>query len=444
MNPPPRMLVVGGGWSGLAAALRLTDSGARVTLLEAARQLGGRARRVDFVLGDARYALDNGPHLLAGAYSSTLALMRRCGVDAGSELVRLPFELRYADGFGLRAARLPAPWHLAGALLTARGMGLTDRIATARWALAWRSRGWHTASDRNALSLFEGMPPRLVARIWEPLCLAALNVRLAEASARIFLNVLRDTIGAAAAAADFLVPRHDLGRLLPDAAARVLQQAGAEVRCGARVTALRQRGSTWHATLLDSEVAADAVVLALPAPRAADLIESTPAASFVPLLNAVRHAPIATVYLRYSSRERLQSIVQPLVGDPARQRFGQWVFDRGALDSTHAGILSIVISGAGPHLELEQPALADAIARQLTDTLGLPAPSAHAVIVEKRATIAPVPNLQRPPARLLRGLYLAGDAADSPYPSTLEGSIRAGDAAAAACLVDCPGSSTTS
>ena len=120
-----RVAVIGGGWSGLAAAVDLADHGCAVTLLEAAPQLGGRARRVELALGDRTFPLDNGQHLLIGAYRETLALMQRVGIDPQAAFLRLPFTLRYPDGFALQAARLPAPLHLAGALLFARGLGLS-------------------------------------------------------------------------------------------------------------------------------------------------------------------------------------------------------------------------------------------------------------------------------------------------------------------------------
>ena len=72
-----RVAVIGGGWAGIAAAVELTASGAHVTLIEAGRVLGGRARSVNI---DGR-TLDNGQHILLGAYRETLALMRRVGAD---------------------------------------------------------------------------------------------------------------------------------------------------------------------------------------------------------------------------------------------------------------------------------------------------------------------------------------------------------------------------
>ena len=73
MSTALRVAVVGAGWAGLAAAVELAAAGARPVVFEAGRQLGGRARRTRL---DER-ELDNGQHLLIGAYRETLRLMRR-------------------------------------------------------------------------------------------------------------------------------------------------------------------------------------------------------------------------------------------------------------------------------------------------------------------------------------------------------------------------------
>ena len=434
-----RAIVVGAGWSGTAAALALADAGAEVTLVDAAPAPGGRARRVDLALGDRRYALDNGQHLLIGACTETLRLLRRVGVDPRRAFMRMPFVLRYPDGFLLQAARAPAPLHLAAALAGAHGLALGERMALAARVASLRRARWQVAPDRAAIELFRGHPDRLVERIWQPLCMAALNVRLQQASAAVFLAVLRDSLGADAAASDLLLPRGDLSGLLPDAAIDALRVV-ATVRLRTTVVGLRPRARrTWSVETRDEPLAADAVVLALPPARAADLLEPIEgaAAGAVAVLRAIETAPIATVYLRYRQRVRLPHPVYALREDATADRYGQWVFDRGALDDHCAGVLAVVISAAGPHLDRDRDAVIAAVGRQLSADFGLPAPLAATMLIEKHATIVPAPGLQRPPARLSApGLYLAGDSAASPYPSTLEGSVRAGLAAADAVIAD--------
>ena len=93
-----RLAVIGGGWAGLAAAVEAVSLGAAVTLFEMAPTLGGRARSLEGL----EPALDNGQHILIGAYTDTLALMRRVGGDPDADLLRMPLRLRYPDRETLR------------------------------------------------------------------------------------------------------------------------------------------------------------------------------------------------------------------------------------------------------------------------------------------------------------------------------------------------------
>ncbi len=447
MRPAPddfivsrRVAVIGAGWSGLACALEVVRHGRAVTLLDASAQPGGRARAVRLPLGDGEFMLDNGQHLLIGAYRDTLRLMRDVGVDVGAALLRLPFELRYPDGFSLRAWRLPAPLHLAAALLAARGLDWASRRHAFLWVQRWRRCGWRLADDAPASTLFADAPAALRRRLWRPLCLAALNVELEQASAQVLLNVLRDSLAAEARAADLLIPRHDLAQTFAAPALRALQAGGTEIRLRTPVQRLARAGPRWHLDCRGGAHPSDVVVLALPPERAAALLASVDDVRLQPAVTALRAidaAPITTVYLRYPAGTRLDRPALALLDDAAAGRYGQWVFDRGQLDAANDGVMSVVISAAAVTLQLEVAQIAAAVAGQLSRELALPAPLASTVITEKRATIVPSPGLQRPAARLpVPGLYLAGDAAASAYPSTLEGSVRAGLAAAQTVIED--------
>jgi hypothetical protein len=287
--------------------------------------------------------------------------------------------------------------------------------------------------------LFADQPGELVRRFWRPLCLAALNVEPAAASASVLLNVLRDSLGAGARAADLLLARADLSRLFPDAALAWLRARGCRVLLNTTVLAVRAAegpgAPRLRALTRGAAIDADSIVLAVPPARCLDLLRSGPAPARAALdpLRALATAPILTCYLRYEAGTRLPRPILALLDDPARERFGQWVVDRGALDPSQDGVLAAIVSGAGPHQGLERAALGEAIARQLSQALGLPRPLAHVTLAAKQATIVPAPGLERPPAALpWPGLYLASDAARSPYPSTLEGSVRSGIAAARA------------
>jgi hydroxysqualene dehydroxylase len=433
--------VVGAGWAGCAAAVELAGAGCRVTLFEAARTLGGRARAVE-VHG---HKLDNGQHILLGAYRETLRLLREVGIDPKAALLNLPLQMRYPDGSGgmdFVAPRLPAPLHMAAALLRAKGLAAADKMALARFSTTARWMGWQLHNDCSVSELLErfDQTARLVQLMWRPLCLAALNTPPERASARVFLAVLRDSLGAARSASDMLLPRLDLGEILPASAARYIASHGGTVHCGAKVGAIARQDGQWridasgHAVDGNASMLFDAVVLATSAPAAATLLASLPLDGLVQQLSAFEHEPITTCYLQYGADVRLGLPFHALLDNPAVGHWGQFVFDRGQLDPAHAGLWSVVVSASSEAAALDQPALAQALAGQLAAVFRRPelaTPAWSQVITEKRATFACTPGLQRPAnATGLAGLALAGDYTASDYPATLETAVRSGAAAA--------------
>jgi squalene-associated FAD-dependent desaturase len=431
-----QVAVVGGGWAGCAAAVALLDAGAGVTLFEAARTLGGRARAIET---NGRL-LDNGQHIMLGAYADTLRLMRRVGVHPQQALLRLPLQMRYpaGDGMDFVAPRLPAPLHMLAALLRARGLDRADKLALARFTTSARWMGWQLYTDCSVAELLTrfDQTERLIRLMWRPLCLAALNTPPERASAQVFLAVLRDSLGAKRAASDMLIPRVLLDALFPEAARRHLEGRGAVVRTGCRIDALEPVDGAWRLHAGADVHTFDAVVLAAPPWQAAALLRPLDAtAGIVARLEALRYEPIATVYLQYAAGTRLPLPFCALVDAPAANRWGQFVFDRGQLDPGQDGLLAVVISAADPAGDIGQDALAAAVAAQLAAAFGQPALAAplwSRTITEKRATFACTPGLDRPAnATDLAGLALAGDYTACDYPSTLEAAVRSGVAAAA-------------
>lgn len=434
-----RVAVVGGGWAGCAAAVHLAKAGASVMLLEASRDLGGRARRQELELGGTRHVLDNGQHLMIGAYSEVAALLRLIAVPLDSVVERRPFELRYADGFRLQAARLPAPWHLTWALLAARGLSFGERTEMAGLLRALKRSHWRLDADCELAGWLEamGQRPRLIARVWRPLAIAALNTPPERASAQMFVNVLRDSLGAASDASELWLARMNLSALLPEAAERFLDRC---VRRGTRVETIAHENGVFRLGIRSSgepaSLEADAVVYAAPPSQLSRVAERL--TGLAPVLEAVERfsfEPIATVYLKYAEpktiSDRFPRKFTALIDAPDLQGYGQWAFDRGAFEPANRGVVSVVISASGKHLESPIEALAAGVARQLTAQLGLPAPMAARGIVEKRATLAAVPGLVRPSnATPVPGFVLAGDWTASDYPSTLETAVRSGRAAA--------------
>ncbi|MFO1364116.1 MAG: hydroxysqualene dehydroxylase HpnE [Burkholderiales bacterium] len=418
-----QVAVVGAGWAGMAAAVTLAERGAQVVVFEAARQLGGRARRVTI----EGAALDNGQHILVGAYTETLRLMRAVGADPDECLLRLPLELRTATGFRLKAAPLPAPLHLAVSLLTAHGLDLSDRLRAARFVGRLRRDGFKLPKDASVAALLveHGQTAPLRELLWEPLCVAALNTPPDHASAQVFAHVLRDTFGGERPASDLLLPRTDLGALFPEPAARFVTARGGEVRVGAAVRALDAGAD---GVVLDAHAQPfDRAIVACGPQHASALLAADPRlAGVARAIDALEYEPIHTVYLQYPEAVSLPFVMLGFIGGLL-----QWAFDRGAL-SGQRGLIAGVLSASGRHEALARPDLAAAVHGEIAVHLpALPEPRWKRVIAEKRATFSCRPGLVRPANRTpVDAIVLAGDYTASDYPATLEGAVRSGVAAA--------------
>ncbi|WP_333709009.1 hydroxysqualene dehydroxylase [Tepidimonas ignava] len=460
VNRAPHVAVVGGGWAGLAAAVAACQRGWRVTLLEASPHWGGRARRVASRIGP----LDNGQHILIGAYHATLGLLATLGVPLDQALQRVPMALAYPDGGGMRVPRwtrtLPRPAHavgLAAGLLGAQGWTWRERGAALARLVRWQLAGWRCAPLATVAELCVGLPPRVVADWVEPLAVAALNTPIQQASGAVWLRVLHDALHGPAPApyapSDLLLPRADLGTLLPDAATRWLAERGATLRRRARVTRLQASAAAvsapdhgnagapaWRLTVAQgAPVQADAVVLATPAWASARLLQALAAdpgcphgwearcTTWVSRALALHHTPIATVWLAPPPgwTWRWPTPMLALRHHPERAP-AQFVFARAGATPGADWRLACVVSAPDPAWHGRAADLAAAVQRQVRQALALPDAQVLATVVEQRATFACTPGLARPWAVLGPTLVAAGDHVEGPYPATLEGAVRSG------------------
>lgn len=422
--------IVGAGYAGLACAVALSAKGVQVTVFDRSHVLGGRAR----LLTKDGHRVDNGQHILIGAYTELTRMLRHMRVSP-KVLERLPLTLESPGRFHLRAAELPAPFHLALGLLRARGLAWADRFAVMRLIRALKRKHFRVPPDQTVLALLHesAQTRHAIAWIWEPLCVAALNTPIEYASAQVFANVLRDSVAAHASASELLIPRVDLSELFPVQAARYLATRRGKLHSGTTVKAIsRVEGGFRLDCDHPTRQVFEQVVIATAPYHAPPLLRSVGGCErLAHQIEALEYEPITTVYYALGDTVRLSAPMLLLADGPA-----QWVFDRGQLGG-EAGLLACVISAHGDYEKLSREDLEITIHQQLERELGrrLPSPAWVLTIVEKRATIACRPGLVRPDMQTpVPGLWLAGDYIDSPYPATLESALRSGTAAASAVL----------
>lgn len=409
-----RVSIIGGGWAGLAAAVAATEAGHQVALYEASSNLGGRARSLSQTVQHT--PLDNGQHILIGAYTATIGLMQRVGLSPDTLLQRLPLDLRFADHQGLVLAKLPAPWNALLGIVFASGWSALDKWQLLKACLAWQIHGFVCPTQWSVTDLnrHHGLSPRVVQELIEPLCLSALNTPTAHASASVFLRVLHDALLGARGSSDVLLPQVDLQQLLPNACHSWLTQRGAQLHLGRRITpddlATDAFSPSSHHTL----------IVATPAWEAARL-----SARFNPTWSAttqaLHHTAIATVYVQCSDAG-FKGLHKPMVAlRSSADAPAQFVFCRSHL-TQQTGLLACVISDCYH----ERSVLETQVPQQLRDQLGLQELDVLQTIVEKRATFACTPQLQRPSSEIAPHVWACGDYVNGPYPATLEGAVRSG------------------
>ena len=417
----PRVAVIGGGWAGCAAGLSLAEAGVDVTLFEAGKTLGGRARSIEINGHD----LDNGQHILLGAYTQTLKLIATVNPqhshspDAG--LLRLPLVLDQPPDFLLACPKLPAPLHLFVGLLGTRGLSLFDKLAAASWVRqALKNPG--AVADTSLAQLIANQPEKVCTALWQPLCVAALNTPPEYASAKVFIQVLAAAFSKVRSHSDLLFPRTDLSRLFPQPAAQRIVELNGQIRMQTRVKNMQTDTRKVFLNTQHDSSNYDRVILAVAPQHLAKICTGvTELANVIRVVETYHYEPIATAYVQYPGEVRLSRPMLSLTSGPA-----QFVFDRG---QTHgqAGLLAFVISAASNLLGHRQSDWIKETEQQLSCFFTLPVPLWKKSIIEKQATYSCRPKMPRPENRTSHPfIFLAGDYTDGLYPATLESATLSG------------------
>ncbi len=430
-----KISIVGAGWAGLTAAVAATEAGHHATVFEAAHAIGGRARALKGLLPDGTpVLLDNGQHILIGAYTETLRLMRQVGVDPQATLARLPLTLQFPDGSGLALPAWPGPLDALAGILTARGWTWGDRWSLIKTAARWQRAGFTCAPQASVAELCRALTPQVMATLVDPLCISALNTPSERASGQVFLRVLHDALLGGQGSSNLLLPTTDLTQLFPQTAAQWLLARGGVVHTGTPARSLGWNDGGW---LVNGDPY-DAVIWATSASNAAAAItqhaQTAPDSIADPMrrwageAQALQFEAIATVYA-YAAGLRLP---QPMLALPSDlEHPAQFVFDRGQLGG-RSGLLAFVVSASHCERDLLQTLVLAQAHEQLARHLQGRSLTSLQTVVEKRATFACTPDLQRPPQAIAPHLFACGDYTKGPYPATLEGAVRSGVAAAQA------------
>ena len=438
-----RVVVVGGGLAGMAAALEAADRGARVTLVERREKLGG----LTWSFQRKGLWFDNGQHVFLRCCTAYRTFLDRLGATDQVVLQdRLDVPVLAPGGrrSAIRRSGLPAPLHLGPALARYRFLTPADRLRSVRAALALRRLDpADPALDEVTFGEWlarHGQRPAAVERLWDLIALPTVNVRAAEASLALAVKVFRTGMLDAADAGDIGWSSVPLGQLHGTNGARALAAAGVGVRLGVPVTGLARGAAGWVVSTGDGDLVADDVIVAAPPPVAAGLV---PPGALGPVED-LGASPIVNVHLVFDRRVTDLAFCA-CVDSPV-----QFVFDRTGSSGLPAGqYLAISLSGADADIG-RRP---EALVRDYHQALGRIFPAARtarlvdgAVSREHAATFRGRPGTAalRPDARTpVPGLFVAGAWCATGWPATMEGAVRSGLAAARAAVPRSPGAGRT-
>jgi squalene-associated FAD-dependent desaturase len=441
-------VIVGSGFAGLSAACLLAEGGARVLVLEARPQLGGRATA--FKDRDTGEMVDNGQHVLFGCYRATFEFLRRIGAE-GNVRRQTSLELPCYDTSGvrsvLRCPPVPAPLHLLLGVLAWQPIPWIERLAVLRLArplIAARRRlrtGAATDEGRSGETVREwlarhGQGPVLTEWLWSPLAVAALNQSVDHAAAAPFVRVLAEMFAPDPSAAAIVLPTKPLHEMYAEPARVYIAARGGDVRTSAPARVAIDGDRVVGVDVRGDRIAAGTVLSAVAWHSIANLFAPGSGGALAGLMtraSAMDSQPIVTVNLWYDR----EVMPETFAGLPGRTM--QWVFDKRLAFGGVASHLSLVSSGA---TEIESRSSAELTTLAHEEVSGSIPGAREArllratVIRERRATFSLAPGQPpRPGATTpVKGLFLAGDWTDTGLPATIESAVVSGHAAARAIL----------
>jgi squalene synthase HpnD len=434
--PPKKVLVLGAGYAGLAAATELALNGHTVTVLESRSILGGRAH--SFSDPKTGQETDNAQHILMGCYHESLELLRTLGVH-DRLLFPTALDVPYLSENGhsaLKAPGLPAPWHLLVALLGFKELTWVDRWQA--FTLCNRLRFGQRPASADIAELWlksSNQSPNLIRAVWEPLCLAALNEPLSTASASLFATVIERSLLGSADDSKILLSRVGLSELFAPEVEQLLNLCGGRIVRNAVVSKLQFQGDlisrveTQDGTVYE----ADHVISALPWAALRTLLPQNSA--LAGCCKEIEDSPIIGIQIWLDS----PILDRPFVGlldSPLH-----WVFSSDHIheikENAHSGYrYALVISGAREWIDKPADEIEAMAMRELHRFLPLSRETTvlHRLIYKSRsATFATTPETEklRPNATTeWDNFWLAGDWINTGLPATIESAIQSGRTAA--------------
>jgi len=428
-----RVVIIGGGFSGLAAGVSLADRGIEVLLLERRNHLGGRA--YSFIDSKTGSTVDNGQHLFMGCYHHTVSFLDKIG--CGDKLKfqdtpRVDFLDREGGFFKFECPPLPAPLHALAGLLRMKGLTLGDKLRALNVGRAIRSNGLPESLTVDLWLDRLHQSERIRQRFWYPMVIATLNEDPGMASAKMLKRVLEEAFGSGRRGTSIGIARVGLSDLYTPGATSYIESRGGRVRTGAEVDHLVVDGGAIAAAELKGgeRIEADWFISAVPPSAFVRLLDERTSKLFH-TLSKLHTSPIVSINLWFD-RPVIDREFTGLIGTRC-----QWVFNKDLIlgaQKTHQ--IAVIISAARAFVDWTREALVEMAVSELNEMIPASREAKliqSAIVKEREATMAhsvESDDIRPGPRTHLRNLLLAGDWTNTGLPATIESAVISGNTAA--------------
>jgi squalene-associated FAD-dependent desaturase len=435
-----RAIVIGGGIAGISCAMEFAKKNCEVILLESRNSLGGRF--YSFQDKETGEEIDNGQHVLVGAYRNLLKVFKELDTDKYLSYQKA-LKVLFLDKDGkksiLDTSRFPGKLGLIYGFIRLSGFSLLSKISIINFLNRIKSDRISAVNQTVIELLTENkQQEKVIKRFWEPLVFATMNATLQNASAELFIAVIKGLLLNDIRDSSIIIPTVPFSKLI-NPFIEWLEKNGGKCQLIHSVKEIIIQNNKAIGVRLNSEeeIFADAIISAVPHESLNNILNFEIIGSHFQEIMNYSYSPIISIYLWFDKEIMVEDFVA-LLGTHIH-----WVFNRRRLvksesqiNETYHGHIALTISAAIELINLSDSELIEICLSELRQVL----PKArtanlkhHRIIKYKKATVLPTPEFthNRPKSKTsIDNLYIAGDWTDTGLPATLEGAAVSGVMAA--------------
>lgn len=212
-----RVAIIGCGVAGISVAYELNKLNIPHTIFEARNNIGGRI--YSFEDPTTQMGIDNGQHLLSGAYTSFLEILRWLGTQQYlffQKSLKVNFIAQNGKIYCLNFGSLPYPFGTMLGILNFKILPLKSRLSLLNLFKKLKSENIQINPKQNLFEFLveNNQDTTTISTFWEPLALAVMNNSLYNASATLFINTLKNAFFFKSENSRLIFPKVGLSQLL--------------------------------------------------------------------------------------------------------------------------------------------------------------------------------------------------------------------------------------